>query len=93
MSYNKCIDCPYHKVMPDPDPTDWFNRDDVAIVCQKSLQNINLNSNYLVDQQKFRGIDVALRPYQVSKVKPPSWCPISILNIRESKINKIFNDV
>ena len=30
---SNCIDCPHHEVVPDPDPNDWFEDDDVAVQC------------------------------------------------------------
>jgi hypothetical protein len=30
---SNCMDCPYHQIVPDPDPTDWFCDDDIAILC------------------------------------------------------------
>lgn len=88
--YDKCTDCPFHKIIPDPDPTDWFNRDDEAIVCTKITRPIDKNSNYGVDRQQFKPIDVALRPYQTKNVNSPEWCPISKDKLRNDKLEKIL---
>ena len=29
----KCLKCKYHTIVPDPDPDDWFNDDDMAMYC------------------------------------------------------------
>ncbi len=89
--YNKCIECPFHRVVPDPDPTDWFNADDEAIVCSKVKRIPDTKSKYNVDRQEFKPIDVALRPYQTKKVDVPDWCPISTREIRNNKIVEILN--
>lgn len=89
--YNKCIDCPFHKIIPDPDPSDWFNVDDVAIVCTKSNHKPDPTSDYAVDRQSFTPIDVGLRPYQAKNVDAPDWCPISISKKRDEVIEKILN--
>lgn len=58
-----CAECPHHKVLPDPDPSDSFCFDDVKVVCE-----LNPDSP----------ITVACRPYNVRKeITPmPSWCPL-----------------
>jgi hypothetical protein len=88
--YNKCIDCPFHKIIPDPDPTDWFNADDEAIVCKKVERKADPNSKYGVDRQSFRPIDVAIRPHQTKNVKAPDWCPISLSKQRDDKLENIL---
>jgi hypothetical protein len=30
---SNCMDCPHHQVVADPDPTDWFCDDDIAVLC------------------------------------------------------------
>lgn len=58
-----CVDCPFHEVKSDPDPHDWFNDDDVKVVCTKVNKNIT----------------VACRPYNTRKETPvPNWCPLLI---------------
>jgi len=72
-----CIDCPFHKVIADPDPTDWFNDDDVAVVCTKVTKPIDKNSKYTADHQPFKHITVACRPYNIKKESDtPEWCPL-----------------
>ena len=65
--YKFCKQCPACKVLPDPDPYDWFCEDDVKMVCSLKLN----------EDKEPKTIDVSLRPYQVSKVKVPNWCPIN----------------
>lgn len=58
-----CIDCPHHRVMPDPDPTDWFNDDDIKVVCSK--------------HPEVKEITVACRPYNKrEECDIPDWCPM-----------------
>lgn len=37
-----CMDCPNHKVLPDPDPDDWFNDDDIKVVCAAVSKDITV---------------------------------------------------
>lgn len=56
-----CIDCPFHKVLSDPDPDDWFCDDDVKVVCTKASKNIT----------------VACRPHHIRRESAvPIWCPL-----------------
>jgi len=72
-----CIDCPFHKVISDPDPTDWFNDDDVAVVCTKTPKKEDKNSKYAADHQPFKPVTVACRPYNIRKEsETPKWCPL-----------------
>lgn len=57
-----CSECPFGKVMADPDPYDWFCDDDKKVVCKK------LNKE----------IYGALRPYEVGKIDAvPDCCPFN----------------
>ncbi len=58
---NLCQDCPNCKILPDPDPDDWFCDDDVKIFCTK------LNKT----------IASSLRPYEVKDIKIPEECPLN----------------
>jgi len=73
-----CLDCPFHKVIPDPDPEDWFCDDDVAIVCLKTKNDrYNLKSKYQADKQPFKCVTVACRPHHIKKESDtPDWCPL-----------------
>ena len=71
-----CALCPHHKVIPDPDPSDWFNDDDCAIVCTLQKNNKkNPRSKYAADRQDYKVVSGALRPYETQKVEIPKWCP------------------
>ena len=85
-----CKECEFHKVIPDPDLSDWFNADDEAIVCTMVIKEPDMKSEYRVDKCGFRAIDVALRPYQTKNVEQPDWCPISLKEMRDKKINLII---
>jgi len=73
-----CLDCPFHMVIPDPDPDDWFNDDDEAVVCRKvNNDKMDLDSKYAADRQAFKTITVSCRPYNKRKEsKTPKWCPL-----------------
>jgi len=60
-----CVDCAFHRVALDPDPNDWFNDDDVKVVCTKTRRANNC-------------VTVACRPYNVRRETspPPKWCPL-----------------
>lgn len=58
-----CIDCPHHKVEPEPDPDylDSFCHDDVKVVC------VVVNKN----------VTVACRPHYIrAESRIPNWCPL-----------------
>jgi hypothetical protein len=82
----KCVDCEYHMVVDDPDPNDWFNRDDVAIIC-KAVE-IEKDPNDFVDRWGYKSVCGALRPYQPNTIESPKWCPLTKLNR-----NKILKDI
>ena len=73
-----CIDCPHHKVIPDPDPYDWFCDDDCAVVCTLTKnKSKETQSSYLADMSEYRRITVSCRPYNIRKEsETPSWCPL-----------------
>ena len=70
LEFDHCVECPHHKVIHTPDPTDWFNDDDCALVCTK-VKNRSKKSQF-----EYKAIDVVLRPYEVKKCKTPDWCPL-----------------
>ena len=62
LALTNCMDCPHHRVHPDPDPSDWFCDDDEKVVC-------TANHN--------KAITVACRPYNKRReCVIPSWCPL-----------------
>ena len=55
-----CMDCSENRVLPDPDPNDWFCDDDEKVVCRLANKEITC----------------ACRPYQKrAECKIPNWCP------------------
>ena len=40
MSHTHCHACPFHTIVADPDPEDWFNDDDCAIICNKADEEL-----------------------------------------------------
>ena len=61
---NFCDNCRHLRVLPDPDPDDWFNDDDQKVVC-----GMNKKTIYSM-----------LRPYEVRNITCPTWCPGKQLN-------------
>ncbi len=72
---NKCIDCKFHKIVSDPDPHDWFNDDDVAMLYTK-LPPDNNSTFYGGGKTPYFMISGSLRPYEISKVEIPKECPL-----------------
>lgn len=56
-----CHECPHCKILPDPDPHDWFCGDDVKVVCAV----ITILLKELADLMKQK------------KVEIPSTCPFT----------------
>jgi hypothetical protein len=72
-----CLECPNHKVIRDPDPDDWFNDDDMAVICLKERQTPDPKSRYVSDSQPYRCITKSCRPYNLDKeTYIPNWCPL-----------------
>jgi hypothetical protein len=73
-----CLDCENHEVIPDPDPHDWFNDDDLAVVCKITVNDSqDPGSKYCSDRQEFKCITRSCRPYNDRKESGrPSWCPL-----------------
>jgi len=72
-----CLECPYHRVIPDPDYDDWFNDDDEAIVCTK-LRNDQKGkySNSCAYNQEYKVVASMLRPHETRKFEYiPDFCP------------------
>ena len=76
-----CIECQHHEIIADPDPSDWFDDNDVAVVCKKTLNDKrNISSKYHADHSNFKAITVACRPFKVKQeCKIPSWCPLKMM--------------
>lgn len=70
-----CTQCANHKIVPDPDPHDWFCDDDCAVMCKLSEKKpVMVGSNYQCSEPM---VTVACRPYNVDKETAiPSWCPL-----------------
>lgn len=75
-----CIDCPRHVVVPDPDPTDWFCDDDVAVLC-RLVPNPSENPDKAWQSGapfEYRAVTVSCRPYNDRKeCAAPEWCPLA----------------
>ncbi len=56
---NTCNGCEHFRLLPDPDPFDWFDDDDQKAICEKC--------NATIAQ--------ALSVFEANSVRIPSWCP------------------
>ena len=78
-----CLDCANHRLVPDPDPDDWFCDDDVAVVCAMTRRPPDTKSRYAVDRQPYRSVVSGCRPYFVRpNSKAPDWCPLGLASER-----------
>lgn len=77
---NNCLDCSHHVVIRDrdPDPTDWFCDDDVAVTCTLTKNpTIDAQSKYVSNRNEFRSVTCGCRPYRARKESTvPEWCPL-----------------
>jgi len=83
-TYKNCIDCPNHRVINDPDPEDWFNDDDVAVVCilAKNDEKGKFPES-VAYAQDFRVITSMCRPYNTrEESKTPASCPLKQTPVR-----------
>lgn len=71
-----CMDCMLAKVVPDPDPDDWFCDDDVAVECLASGNSPerHVSGSYQMGDPM---VTVGCRPYNTRKETTPipEWCP------------------
>jgi hypothetical protein len=74
---DNCMDCTHHKVVRDPDPTDWFCDDDVAVLCQL-MPPAKGDTAWASGQQfQHRAVTISCRPHKTrDESKTPAWCPI-----------------
>lgn len=74
-----CLECPFHKIIPDPDPYDDFCDDDQAIVCLKTPNDRQKpDSLYSADHSEFKPVTVSCRPYNLKhESDTPDWCPLT----------------
>lgn len=64
LKIDNCTKCPFHEVRNDSDPDDWFNDDDVKVVCTKTKRVNN-------------EVASSCRPYNIVKESNvPEWCPL-----------------
>jgi hypothetical protein len=73
-----CLDCEFHKILPDPDPDDWFRDDDICVVCMKvSNDKKDLNSKWKSDRYEHKSVTFSCRPYKLRReTETPDWCPL-----------------
>ena len=77
-----CVQCPFHLIVPDPDPDDWFEDDDETLICTHP----ECKKEYTETQKQYysdRGlleigcvIESGNRSYQTSKITVPCFCPL-----------------
>jgi len=75
-TYTNCLKCPHHQIVPDPDPTDSFNNDDIAVLCTK-IKTTKTSAKRWYDGKPFpfHAVSVSDRPY-IRKVSPSYLCPL-----------------
>ena len=77
MLYSNCMDCPHHLVVNDPDPTDSFNDDDVAVLCTKTPNHSQRHYYAYKRLFEYEPITVSCRPHHKRKESiTPKWCPL-----------------
>jgi hypothetical protein len=77
LTITNCMDCPHHVVVMDPDPSDWFNYDDEAVLCRLTQGNGTSPARCSAVTWEFQAITVSCRPYQKRKeCAVPNWCPL-----------------
>lgn len=75
-----CVNCAFHRIIPDPDLSDSFNYNDMAMVCTK-IKNPKQNEKdtHVANRQQFRIITCTDRPYEVERNGTrPTWCPLPL---------------
>lgn len=78
MALDNCIDCPHHKIVPDPDPTDWFCDDDVAVLCTKSENTTKGKAWKSGEVWPHQAVTTSCRPYGTKdESERPTWCPLT----------------
>ena len=77
MLYSNCMDCPHHLVVNDPDPTDSFNDDDMAVLCTKTPNHSQRHYYAYKRLFEYEPITVSCRPHYKRKESiTPKWCPL-----------------
>lgn len=66
-----CNGCEHLRLIEHPDPDDWFADDEVDAVC------------ILAETV----LDVSMRPYEVSKLEKPAYCPLcsNVLTLKQKE--------
>lgn len=78
VTWKNCIKCRHHKIIHDPDPLDWYCRDDLAILCKLTPNSEqDVTSVYASERQEYRPVTKSCRPYDVDRAALiPDWCPL-----------------
>ena len=78
-----CIQCPFHKRVPDPEIDYWFNDDNEALLCTHPGCPVDDYTDLQREYYKKCGwigkgrvITCAERPYNIDKEEVPSYCPL-----------------
>lgn len=70
-----CGECPFHRIINNPDPQEGLGSQDQALLCGKLPNDqINLCSRRAVDRSPHRVI--CDRGRQLTKQPVPAWCPL-----------------
>jgi hypothetical protein len=78
LKIKSCLQCPYHKVVDDIDPEDFFS-DDEAVVCTK-LENDEIGKYYTgayFKRQKYKVVESSISPIELLSFEYiPDFCPL-----------------
>lgn len=75
--YTNCVDCPHRTIENDPDPTDSFCSDDVAVLCKKAVNDNHKKRWYDNMEWPYKAITWSCRPHHIRKeCSTPDWCPL-----------------
>ena len=87
MKNKTCMECPNHLVVGDPDPTDWFCDDDMAVLCKlmkndKNVQYYMASLGYF----EYKPVTTSCRPHHLKRdTEIPIWCPLCVNTIQKEK--------
>jgi len=82
LKIKNCLECPKHKVVADPDPSDWFCDDDEAIVCTALVNDEKGRFNSVAYNGQYKVVSSGLRPYETKKyARIPDFCPLIVKSV------------
>jgi hypothetical protein len=75
-----CFSCRNHKMVPDPDPIDFFRDNDQAMVCVLvNNPKYSTDAYRISDRQAYKVIGYGIEVFDNERKIPiPSWCPLGL---------------